>query len=230
VNMELAAIIVARYFVFIETVELNPRGRAFFPELVTALVNRYGFVKFPQKPEDYDETKGVVFQGGRMGNVTVAQVQVFNHATVVDTASSTDDSERFLNEAFTWLSKDFGIAYRPDMVRRKTYVSQISFYSDIVLPKLHPAISRLADRLSARVPEYFMQPLKYQPSGLIVGYDPQTVKTGPSAFTIEPRADSLFEEHKYFSTAPLPTNEHIALLEQFEKDVNDFNARVAFRS
>jgi hypothetical protein len=228
--MKIAATLLARYFVFVETVDLNPRGRAFFPELVTALVNRYGFVKFPQKPEDYDETKGVLFQGGRMGDVTVAQVQIFSHATVVDTGSSTDDSERFFNEALTWLSEDFGIAYRPEMVRRKTYVSQISFYSDIVLPKLHPAISKLADRLSARVPEYFMQPLKYQASGMIVGYDPQTVKTGPSAFTIEPRADTLFEEHKYFSSAPLPTDEHIALLEEFERDINDFNARVAFRS
>lgn len=228
--MKLAAIILARYFAFIETFDLNPRGRAYFPELVSALVNRYGFVKFPQKPEEFDETKGVLFQGGRMGNVTVAQVQVYNHAIYVDTSSSTDDSERFLMETLAWLSKDFGIVYKPEMIERATYVSQLTFYSDAVLPQLHPAINKLAERLSARVPQYYKQPLKYQASGLAIGYDPQTVKSGPTAFSVETRSDTLFEEHKYFSSAPVPTNEHIALLDQFEADILAFNARASFSS
>lgn len=228
--MQIAGIILARYFASIETTDLNFKGRAYFPELVSALVKRFGFIKFPQKPEDFDETKGVLFQGGRMGNVSIVQVQVFNHAIAVDTSSSTDDSKQFLHEALAWLSKDFGLAYRPDMVERSTYVSQLTFRSDIVLPRLHPAITRLADHLTKRVAEYFIQPLKYQASGIVIGYDPLTVKAGPSAFTIEPRSDSLFAEHKYFSAAPVPTNEHIVLLEQFEKDINDFNAHVAFRS
>jgi hypothetical protein len=217
--MKLSAILVARYFAFIETSDLNPRGRAYFPELVSALVARYGFAKFPQKPEDFDESKGVSFQSGRMGDVTIAQVQVYDHALYVDTTSSTDDSERFFNEALAWLSRDHGLMYIPEMVKRKTYVSQLTFYSDVLLPKLHPAISKLAQRLSTRVPQYYGQPLEYRASGLTVGYDPQTVKSGPAVFSIEPRADTLFSEGKYFATAPLPTDEHIAMLEAFEADV-----------
>ena len=216
--MQLSAVITARFFAFIETYDLNPRGRAYFPKLVTALVERYGFAKFPQKPEDFDESKGVTFQEGRVGDVTINQIQIFDHAIYVDTASSTEDSEKIFHESLTWLSKDFGLQYRPDMVRRKTYVSQVTFYSEM-LDRLHPALSKLAQRLTRRVPEYFGQPLEYQPASAVIAYDPLMAKAGPANFTIERRADTPFKENKYFSTAPLPTDEHIALLEAFEADV-----------
>ena len=92
--MQISAVITARFFAFIETYDLNPRGRAYFPEIVAALVGRYGFSKFPQKPEEFDESKGVVFQEGRAGDVTIRQVQIYDHAIYVDSASSTSDSEK----------------------------------------------------------------------------------------------------------------------------------------
>ena len=149
--MKLSAVAVARFFAFIETLDVNPRGRGYFPELVSALVERCGFVKFPTKPEDFDESKGVVFQSGRAGDITINQIQVFDHAIYVDTASSTDDSERLFHEILSWLSKDFGLAYRPEMVKRKTYVSSLTFYSEAMLDNLHPALSKLAQRLAVRV-------------------------------------------------------------------------------
>jgi len=82
------------------------------PEIAAALVDRYGFTKFPQKPEEFDESKGVVFQEGRAEDVTIRQVQIYDHAIYVDSASSTDDSERIFQESLTWLSKDFGLQYR----------------------------------------------------------------------------------------------------------------------
>jgi hypothetical protein len=220
--MDLSAIIMARFFAFIETYDLNPRGRAYFPELVTALVNRYGFAKYPQKPEEFDESKGVTFQDGREGGVTINQVQIFTHATYVDTASSTEDSERIFHESLTWLSKDFGVRYDAGMVKRKTYVSQLTFFSD-VLDRLHPALLKLGQRLTTRVPQFYGQQLVYIPTAVSVGFDPLTTKAGPAPFTIERRADTLFSEHKYFSSAPLPTDEHIAMLEAFEEDIHSYS-------
>lgn len=220
--MELSAVIMARFFAFIETYDLNPRGRAYFPEMATALVNRYGFAKYPQKPEDFDESKGVVFQDGREGDITINQVQIFTNAIYIDTASSTDDSEKIFHEALTWLSKDFGLRYQPEMVKRKTYVSQLTFHTD-VLDRLHPALSKLGQKLSTRVPQFYGQPLVYVPVIVNVGYDPLSVKAGPAPFTIERRADTLFSANKYFSSAPLPTDEHISTLEEFEADVRSYS-------
>jgi hypothetical protein len=218
--MKLGGILLARYFAFIETTDLNPRGKAYFPDLVNAAVERYGFAKFPQKIEDFDEKKGVSFEAGRAGDFTIHKVVIHDHAIYVDTSSSTADSERLLHEMLSWLSKDHGLTFEPEMLKRCTYVSQLTFYSEGLLEKLNPALSKLSDKLSSRVPEYFKQPLKFHPSSVISIYDPLSTKQTPAQFSIERRADTLFSEHKYFSGAPLPTEEHIALLEEFEADLN----------
>lgn len=217
--MKLSAVLLARFYASIETADLNPRGRAYFPEITAALVEKFGFAKYPEKLEDYDEKKGVRFQGGRSGEITILEMTVFDAAIYVDTNSSTVDSEGLFNEVVAWLSRDHALTYTPEMVQRKTYVSQVSFYSEAIFPNLNPALIKIAKRLSARVPEYFGQPLEYRPSAFTVGYDPMTVKSGPAPFTIEPRSQSLFTENKYFSTAPLPTEEHIQALEEFEADL-----------
>lgn len=217
--MEISAVLLARFFAFIETYDLNPRGRAHFPAMMDSLVERYGFAKFPQKLEDFDESKGVIFQAGRSGKVGIAQVQIFDHAIYVDTTSSTEDSEKFLLEALTWLSEKHGLNFRPEMIKRKTYVSQLSFLSDVVMDAVHPAVLRLADKLTKRVPEFFDQPLHYVPMSFAVGYDPLSVKTGPAIFSIDRRADTLFKENKFFSSAPLPTEEHIQFLKELEANL-----------
>jgi hypothetical protein len=217
--MKIAGIILARFFAFIETTDLNPRGKAYYPDLVNAVVERYQFAKFPQKLEEFDEKKGVSFQGGRTKDFTINQIMVYDHAIYVDTSSSTADSEKLLHEMLTWLSKSHGLVFDPGMINRSTYVSQLTFFSEGLLEKLHPALMKLSDKLSSRVPEYFRQPLKFYPSSVTSIFDPLSVKQTPAPFSIERRADTLFSEHKYFSGAPLPTEEHIALLEEFEADL-----------
>src|SRR5580700_10260194 len=117
--MQISAITLARFVAFVETFDLNPRGVAYFPEMVPALINRYGFLKFPEKLEEFDETKGVLFEGGRFNNVTIQRVQVFNNVLVSETASSTTDSEAILEDALAWASQTFGLAFRPGMIKRK---------------------------------------------------------------------------------------------------------------
>jgi hypothetical protein len=217
--MQLAAIATARLVAFIETLDLNPRGKAYFPEMVPALVSRYGFVKFPEKLEDFDETKGVLFEGGRFKDVTIRKIQVFDSVLVVETTSSTTDSENLLEDALVWASETFGLAYRPGMIKRKAYVSQLTFFSDGILHKLNPALLKVAQKLSTRVPEYFGYELKYKPSIVAISYDQLAIKNGTAQFSIELRGDTPFAENKYFSTAPLPTEEHIELLQELETEL-----------
>jgi hypothetical protein len=218
--VQISAIALARFVAFIETIDLNPRGHAYFPEMVPALVERYGFAKFPQKVEEFDETKGVLFEGGRFNNVTIHRVQIFTNVLVAETASSTTDSEKILEDALLWGSEAFGLVYRPGMIKRKAYVSQLTFYSDSILPKLNPVLLKVAQKLSIRVPQYFGFDLTYRPTAFAISYDPMSIKNGASQFSIEARAETPPSENKYFSTAPLPTEEHIALLQELEKDLS----------
>jgi hypothetical protein len=218
-NMQLSAVMLARLFAFIEPVDLNPRGKSYYPHLVSALVERFGFLKYPKDPDDFDETKGITFQMGRLGDITVHQVQIFNTAILIDTASSTDDSEKVLQDTLIWATEHLGLSYQPGMIKRRTYVSQVSFYSEALLERINPAILRLAERVNARLPEFWGLPLTYHPISVILSYDPLTTKLTPAVFSIERRAEAPFSENKYFSTAPLPTEEHIAFLQDFESEL-----------
>ena len=217
--MQLTAVTLARVAAFIETFDLNPRGRVHFPDLVAGLVETYGFLKYPQKFEDFDETKGVLFDGGKAGDISGLRFQVFTNLIVAESGSSTDESERILEEVFLWMAKKFGLNYAPGMIKRKAYVSQLTFHSEVALNALHPALAKLSDRVTNLIPKFIGQSLKYETTTFSLSYDLLTSKLAIAPFTIERRTDTPFSENKYFSTAPLPTDKHITLLKEFEADL-----------
>ncbi len=100
--MELTSILLASAMAWVEPIDLNPRGAVFYPDLTTALVSRYGFQKFPQKLEDFDESKGVTFGVGRLGDTVIEQLVIYTYGIVLDTRISTIESRRLLEEAFEW--------------------------------------------------------------------------------------------------------------------------------
>jgi len=62
--------------------------------------------------------------------------------------------------------------------------------------------------------------LKYDLSILSIDYDQLTRKHPLGRFSIQRRDNTPFSENKYFSDAPLPTDVHLRLLEQFERDLS----------
>src|SRR5882757_9746592 len=114
--MQLAAVTLARTLLFVESFDLNPRGKAYYPDIVQGLVEKCGFQKFPQKLEDFDENKGVEFLSGRWGDVTIEAVKIYGNGILLDTRVSTAESERIIGEALTWAASKFGLIYSPKMI------------------------------------------------------------------------------------------------------------------
>jgi hypothetical protein len=217
--MRLSAILLARVLAFVETSDLNPRGKTFFPDLVQEAVQRYRFQKFPQALEDFDETKGVELAEGKSGDDTIQKLTIFNTVLVLETRSNTEDSKRILEEMLVWGKEKFGLNYNPGMIRRFAYVSDVTFYSDVPLMKAIRPLQRLAEKTGEAVSSVWREPIKYEPLVLTIGHDPTSRKNPIAPFTIQRRAEARFEENKYFSEAPLSTDDHLALLEQFEADM-----------
>jgi hypothetical protein len=218
--MELSAVILARVLAYVESFDLNPRGKLYFPDVVQALVERYNFQKFPQTLEEYDESKGVEFHEGRAGNKVIQKFVIWNTLLVLETRSSTTDSKQILDEMLIWGVEKFGLTYKSDMIKHYAYISDLSFYSDVPLLSLNPALTSLATRTSQALSEIWQEPIHYDTVNLQVGHDPMVRKYGVAPFSITRRAEAKFSENKYFSEAPLPTDIHIRLLEQYESDMS----------
>ncbi len=217
--MRLSAVLLARVIGYVETADLSPKGTVFLPDLVKELVKRYKFQKFPQTFEQLDDTKGIEFHQGKADATVIQKLAIWNTILVIETRSSTADSKRILEEMLLWGADKFGLNYEPGMIKRFAYVSDLTFYSDAPILGANPPLAKLADRTGEALSEIWQEPVRYQPMILTVGHDPRARKYEIAPFTIQRRAEARLSENKYFSEAPLPTDVHLRLLEEYERDV-----------
>jgi hypothetical protein len=217
--MQLLSVPLARVLAFIEGGELNPQGSVFFPEIMPKLIERFEFQKYPQSYEETDEEKGVNFFDGRWNGTNVRKLTVFTGALVVDTSTSTEASERVLEEALTWGAQELGLTYKPGMIKRRQYISDIVFQSDIKILAVHSAFTNLQKSLTDASETYLWQRRQYELTHFGLDFDHTMNPLQAVPFSIQRRGNVLFGENRYFSEAPLPTSVHAKLIEQFEADL-----------
>jgi hypothetical protein len=155
---------------------------------------------------------------GKAGKTTIEKFVIWDSLLVVETRSSTADSKHILEEMLLWGAEKFGLNYQPGMIKRFAYVSDITFHSDAPLLG-SPSLNRLAATVSGELTAILQESTQYHPMTLTLGHDPLLRKYGVASLTIARRAEAKFSENKYFSEAPLPTDLHLRLLKEYEKDV-----------
>src|SRR5260370_38167091 len=133
--MEITAIMLARAIAFVEVQELNPKGQAFYPDIVAALVQEFNFQVYPTKPEDFDEAKGISFADGKFSEGTIDKVQIFTHGILLDTRVSTDVSAALLHDTLVWAKSELGLHFEDRMIKRKAVASQLTFESDMKMAR-----------------------------------------------------------------------------------------------
>jgi hypothetical protein len=219
-QVRLSAVILARTLAFVEVFDLSPQGKVFFPDLVKGLVDRYKFQKFPTKWEDFDIAKaGIIFESGKIGGKVIQKFTIFDTLLVVETRSNTTDSKEIIEEMLSWAAGKYGISYGPGSIKHNGYVSGISFYSDVPILAVNPMLNFLAAKMSAALSDIWQEPIHYETVGIGVGHDPGTRKFPIAQFTVTRREAAKFSENKYYSEAPLPTDLHLSLLEEYESGV-----------
>jgi hypothetical protein len=216
--MQRLAVILARVLGYIETFDLG-QGKIFFPEIVPHIVDRYRFQKFPQTLEQFDESKGVEFLEGKWGNNVIQKLTIWNTLLVVETRTNTTDSKTILEEMLLWGAERFGLNYKPGMLKRFAYVSDLTFQSEVPVLSTNVTLATLAQKTSAALTEIWQEPIQYEPLTFSIGHDPLARKYGIAPFSISRRAEARFSENRYFSEAPLPTDMHWELLEEFEAGI-----------
>lgn len=218
--MKLSAVTLARVLAHIDTYDLNPKGTVFLPNIVAGLVERFKFQKYPTKLEELDEQKGIDFFQGNWNGINVDKFTIYNTALLVDTRSSTDDSERVLGEALAWAADTLGLVYRPEMISQKRFLSGLTFYSDVPILQVNPAVSNLCEKLTYALMGIVGEARSYAGVRMDLDIDRFEKQIPIAAFSVQRRANTPLSDNKYFSEAPLPTNVHVTLLEEFEAETS----------
>lgn len=215
--MKLLSVSLARLTALTETAEINPRNQVSVPQIVSAMVERYGFLKYPKMVEEYDLSKGIVFGLGRVKNINIERIELYFVGVVVETRSSTDDCEAVLEDLVQFVQQLVGIEYKPIRQPRKFFLSEVAFHSDLDLNGLNKAFASVLPKISTTVSGYAQEQFEFQTVAVLSSPDLANVKIGPSLFRVDRLAGTPFQDNKYFSSAPLPTKDHLQVLEEFAK-------------
>lgn len=216
--MKLSAILTARVLAFFDINDLNPNGRLFFPDLVPLIVERFRFSTFPQKHEDFNEAKGIVFADGYISGNAINRLTVWADGIGIDVRSSTDEGKAIVQETLQWLSESVGLNYGADTIRRWGYVSELTFHSDIDMLSLNPALDRLCEKIGTYIEGPKDKKYIFRPINVEMTFDRYMHPWTQATFAIQRRGGAPFEENKYFSQAPLETSVHLELLKSLEDD------------
>lgn len=78
--MELLAVRTARLIAYLNAEELNPSGRPIAHDFFNAFVERYSFIKRPTTADEILDTqnKGISFEQGKLGDVGINKVVLFD--------------------------------------------------------------------------------------------------------------------------------------------------------
>jgi hypothetical protein len=205
----------SKVVLFVPAEELSPGGVLALPALGEALVKRYQFAQYPKTREEWLDPKGSPFAQGRVGPIEINRLIIYSNAVELTAQTTTEGNEQILEEMLIWATS-LGLQYTKNDQRFRWPTSELTFTSDISLDALHPAVRALGDELSRIVTQSFRMPALYQTTAVALNLDDMNLKIPPGPFRLERRQGIPFTENMYYSIAPLTTNDHVRVLEQFE--------------
>lgn len=214
--MQLLSIVRARAVWLVDFQDLNPSGKDLQEELVKWVRDSYSF-RISPAPEDAGKPapNGLVFTGGRFqkpGGAVGVDLTVFSDGLVADTRSSTRDADEFLGALLESARSEFDLTYYRNLVTRKDYWSEVHVRSDAKLGMINVRLQEFARQVAASVPD---KSLEFDLSAIGLWTNPG--RGGKAlAFRFERQESRDFADSRYYSSAPVHTDDHLRLLNELE--------------
>jgi hypothetical protein len=204
--------------------EILPLGGADGQVLIAAITTRYKFQHPPASPTREDiEKNGLKFAAGRTGDgehsANIFEFIVFNDG-IFAASSTTEHAESFLQEIYTFLMSEFKFRAITSNVK-KVLLSTVVVDFQTSLTRLvqgHKAEKELL-RKHLNAAEDTDYPLELSRVDFALNKDPEFRPPNIPKLVIEKRANTQFEQHRYFSSAPIHTTKHVDVLEKFERGI-----------
>lgn len=223
--MELISVKQARSVWLFDVDDLNPKGKDILEDLSDWIKDTYQFAHGPNLEEvlaksGSKDSPGLVFKHGRFQTredlfIEISSAAIHNDGIVVDTTSSTAEGDRFIEDALKSAAKEFGLAYQPSIVRKRLYVSTLILRSRPgLLFNINPALEAFGERISETIGNTSAS--HFNLSSISYWTEPNDSGVHKT-FTLAPQAGKPFSEGRYFSEAPVKTEDHIRLLAELEQ-------------
>ena len=221
--MQLLSVGLARSIWLFDVNELNPTGKSIFPDMLGWLGEKYSFQTFPKSTAEVDQTtKGFVFKFGEFHadeGAKSVNLSFFNDGVVAETWASTEKTDAFLEEVLRSAATKYGLAYTPDMIRQRQYISEVTVRLDHPLSNMNSKIVQLCETINGLFTRHHLAP--FELTGMNFAPDVSASSYKPPGLQIERKLGAPFAESRFWSKSPFTTKDHLFALEEFEKLLAD---------
>jgi hypothetical protein len=220
--MKLIAAERGRFALLFPLEEIRPRRGLVLAELVTGILERYGFLNFPDitKP---DQARSVTFRNGHVshedGNVEIMEFSIFNDGVVAE-ARTTELAEFVIDDFLAWGESRFGFR-RAISEPRSFYLSHIIVEFSTNFDSAMRQFDGVRKILEQNLAELYGSHSQVQFAK--IGFSKDLTQTPDrllyTDFSIERRVDTAYELNRFYCVAPLPTGKHVEVLEALEASI-----------
>ena len=208
-----------RVTLLLDILELSPSAGLYAVELIAAIREKYQFAVLPKLPTQDTQPQQVLrFEHGRSNSGYISAFEIHPQGLVVQSVD-TRVCDEFLDDIFAIGAEQFGIR-QPSQHARKLYASGFvaEFENDIAgLISKWKNLSALANSYLQRLYELDVTidltriSLRPDPERL-----PHRIVGLLADFTLERRVYVPYSSQRFYSTAPLPTDQHIEFLKALD--------------
>ena len=192
----------------------RPQGQPYRPHLVFAIADRYLFQVKPETVADLEGLK-LEFRHGLFHDQAIDSLEIYNDGIIVKSVSNTDLIDRFIDDLLTWLNRNYDYRFRETQTVGTMYESHLIVEAERSVFQPLELYTRVLRMIEEALEGSSNLSTKFETYGLILSADPTQISSmKPIAFRLERREGVEFSRQRYFSSAPLKTNQHMRILEQ----------------
>ena len=215
--MKVVSIVEARAFRI-----FRPFGSfGYLPDAAKKVVEEYQFLDYPKEISQFFPTEPnspIEFRHGKIvidsKVIVVDLLQVYPAGLQVVTQTNTSNALAAVDHIAAWGIRTFDL--KLETVRAPGFYSQLHIRFEKPLPDMFPKLNAIASEISNKHPDVIDFRPQYELAALHFAYEPKA-KIDPVIFRIERVGNVSFSENLYYSDAPLSTEDHISVLEDFER-------------
>jgi hypothetical protein len=219
--MKIISFVSARTTWLFPVEEFTPAGGGDGKEIIRRIVERYKFSHPPENPtrEEIDKN-GLKFSSGQFqfdGElVTIDEFIAYNDG-IVAAANTTERSEGFLADIHKFLMAEFKFREITSVIK-KVNLSTLVVEFDSSLSAIMNGHQTIMDIVAGNLNslEKTQYPLELARVDLVLNKDPEFRPAHTPRFIIEKRANTAYSQNRYYSSAPIATKKHLAVLEAIE--------------
>lgn len=219
--MKVIAVEQAKVLDLVPIEEFRPVAGVYLPDFISAIGERYRFISGPKDLLEAMST-GAKFQQGvfrlKDEDIVIQELGLYADGIIFNTFH-TNFSDIILEDFFEWAKAKFKLKERTSPIRR-TYASVLVLEYEHEIETGLGKLSKIGKLLSDSLESNYGWKHQYSLQRLAFAVDPigiQHLRT--TQFFIERRVQYPYKDNRFYSGAPLPTDQHRNLLEAIEREL-----------